>query len=183
MDAPKLKCVVRDKLDPIESDEAKKWVNSSPAPISEPVPLNALGLYGRPLGQTAAPLGRNVQSLLRSEALVGGNRFIGEKERSPFSMPDHGLNGIEKVARSPIGIPDFTRCLQIVPSNLEGVREDGLRRLAHEERTLSGLTRSFRQPLKRTGPQQALRRDVPVFNISIELRLDPCRLRLPDGSG
>ena len=51
------------------------------------------------------PLGRNGQSLLRSEALVGGNCSIGEKERSPFAVPDHGLDGIEKVARSPIGFP------------------------------------------------------------------------------
>jgi hypothetical protein len=72
------------------------------------------------------PLGRNGQSLFGSEALVGGNRSVGEKEWSPLAAPDHGLNGIEKVVRSPLGIPEFTRCLQIVPSNLEGVREDGL---------------------------------------------------------
>jgi hypothetical protein len=114
------------------------------------------------------PLGRNGQSLFGSEALVGGNRSVGEKEWSPFAAPDHGLNGIEKVVRSPLGIPEFTRCLQIVPSNLEGVREDGLRRPAHEERTLSGPACSFEQSLERSGPQQALRRDDPVFNVGIE---------------
>ena len=97
-------------------------------------PLNALRRTSRPLGQPVH-LGRHGQFLLRSEALVGGNRFIGEKERSPFAVPDHGLNGIEKVFCGPIGIAEFTCGLQIVPSNLQGHRDDVLQRLAHEDRT------------------------------------------------
>ena len=35
--------------------------------------------------------GRNGQPLLRSETLVGANRRVGEKKRSPFAVPDHRL--------------------------------------------------------------------------------------------
>ena len=44
---------------------------------------------------------------------------MGEKKRSPFAVPDHGLNGIEEVFCGPIGIAEFTCPLQIVPSNLQ----------------------------------------------------------------
>ena len=79
--------------------------------------------------------GRNGQPLLRSETLVGANRLVGEKKRSPFAVSDHDLNGIEKVFCGPIGIAEFTCGLQIVPSNLQGHRDDVLQRLAHEDRT------------------------------------------------
>ena len=79
--------------------------------------------------------GRNGQPLLRSETLVGANRPVGEKKRSPFAVSDHDLNGIEKVFCGPIGIAEFTCGLQIVPSNLQGHRDDVLQRLAHEDRT------------------------------------------------
>ena len=52
--------------------------------------------------------GRNGQPLLRSETLVGANRPVGEKKRSPFAVSDHDLNGIEKVFCGPIGIAEFT---------------------------------------------------------------------------
>ena len=79
--------------------------------------------------------GRNGQPLLRSETLVGANRRVGEKKRSPFAVSDHDLNGIEEVFCGPIGIAEFTCGLQIVPSNLQGHRDDVLQRLAHEDRT------------------------------------------------
>ena len=79
--------------------------------------------------------GRNGQPLLRSETLVGANRPVGEKKRSPFAVSDHDLNSIEKVFCGPIGIAEFTCGLQIVPSNLQGHRDDVLQRLAHEDRT------------------------------------------------
>ena len=60
------------------------------------------------LRRVVAVLGRNGQPLLRSEPLIRGNRLVGEKKRSPFAVPDHGLDGIEKVFCGPIGIAEFT---------------------------------------------------------------------------
>ena len=39
------------------------------------------------------------------------------------------------------------------------------------------------QLFERTCPQKTFCRDVSVLNVSIELRLDPCRFRFLDGSG
>ena len=55
------------------------------------------------------------EPLLRSEPLIGSNRFIGQKELPPFAVPDQSLNGIQQVVCSVIGIPEFSRSLQIVP--------------------------------------------------------------------
>src|SRR3954468_6967229 len=47
---------------------------------------------------------------------------------------------------------------------------------SHVEKTRSGTPRS---PLERAGPQQAFGGDIPVFDVRIELRLDPCGLGFP----
>ena len=115
-----LKCLFCDKLDPMEMTAANKWADSPLAtPISETVPRDAL-LARTFRGEDVAfgflmsvltrlvdrlSLGHNGQSLLRSEPLVGGNRLIGEKERSPLAVPDHGLNGIEEVFAVLSGFP------------------------------------------------------------------------------
>jgi hypothetical protein len=44
--------------------------------------------------------------LLRSEALVGGNRSVGKNEPSPVAVPDHYLIGIEEVLCS-YRVPEF----------------------------------------------------------------------------
>src|SRR6478609_7686375 len=51
------------------------------------------------------------------------------------------------------------------------------------EKTPSGTPRSFAQPLERTGPQQAFGGDGPVFDVGVELWLDPGGLRFPDRLG
>src|SRR4051812_30091456 len=48
------------------------------------------------------------------------------------------------------------------------------------EKTPSGTPRSLAKPLEGAGPQQAFRGDVPVFDVSVELWLHPCRLRFLD---
>ena len=63
----------------------------------------------RTLWTTPAPL---------SKPLIRRNRFIGEEKRSPFPMPDQGVNGLEEVFCGPIWTAEFTCRLQIVPSNL-----------------------------------------------------------------
>src|SRR5206468_6455499 len=47
------------------------------------------------------------------------------------------------------------------------------------EKTPSGTPRSLAQPLERAGPEQAFRGDVSVFDVGVELWLDPCGLGFP----
>jgi hypothetical protein len=54
---------------------------------------------------------------------------------------------------------------------------------SHLAKTPLALTRSFRQALERTGPQQTFRSDIPELNISHEPGLHPGCLRLFDGIG
>jgi hypothetical protein len=67
----------------------------------------------------------------------------------------------------------------------EDLRRGGAHRISTElsagMTTISSPPRSLDQPLERTRPQQAFRRDVSVFNVREEFRLDPCGLRLTDG--
>ena len=81
--------------------------------------------------------------MLCSVALIGSDRLVGEQERPPFAPTNHRLDGVEQMTCGQIGIAELTHRVEIVPGDLEGLSDGVLQRLAHEQRTLSGATRSL----------------------------------------
>src|SRR3954471_19336604 len=51
---------------------------------------------------------------------------------------------------------------------------------SHVEKTRSGTPRSLAEPVERAGAEQAFGGDIPVFDVGVELWLDPCGLGFLD---